>query len=327
MPLPPRGLSMSAMGKNEMDTIGVEREATWLSLHRDARHSRSTGCSRWRLQPSDPMPQLGCRSKRRLACISASSTHRSGPKRQGRPRVSAASQPEAGRGPQIGLQLSSSGIDLPNLAVIPSFIEQNTLIETVPQQRTHSRRIGRRQKVCPDVLRTDCVGLCCLLKGFLIVPADGHRKAESHDKAEQRQCGGHDNAETWRSASFGSRRLLRREAPIQAESDSATRESPTQGSNISLPGSYAVASCGALVNLQDLEAMNRVIMTARLAYSNWLAIALMRFHPEEELDAGTGARWVDWVTWRNGLFGKFSIPTTRRESSRALERELDNGKK
>src|SRR5258708_38297783 len=39
------------------------------------------------------------------------------------------------RGPQIGLQSSSSAIDLQKLAVIASFIEQNTLMEIVPEQR------------------------------------------------------------------------------------------------------------------------------------------------------------------------------------------------
>ena len=97
------------------------------------------------------------------------------------------------RGPQLGLQSSRIGIDLPKLLLIARFIEQNALIEIILQQCAHFRRIGGRQQVCPDVFRADRVGLGFLVVLALIVPADSHRKAESDDEAEQRQSGGHDN--------------------------------------------------------------------------------------------------------------------------------------
>src|SRR5215469_17191366 len=82
------------------------------------------------------------------------------------------------------------------MAIIVSFIEQNTLIEIVPEQSTHSRRIPGRQQIGPVVLRSDCIGLCLLVALPLIVPADRHRKGEPNDKAQQRQGGGGDKAET-----------------------------------------------------------------------------------------------------------------------------------
>jgi hypothetical protein len=85
------------------------------------------------------------------------------------------------------LQLSSSGIDLPKLLRIPGLIEQDTLIEVVREQRTHSRRGGARRLVGPDVFCADRVGLCLLVILALLVPAYCHRKGESDDEAEQCQ--------------------------------------------------------------------------------------------------------------------------------------------
>jgi hypothetical protein len=54
-------------------------------------------------------------------------------------------------GPQLALQLSRIGIDLPKLLLIADLIEQDTIIEVVPKQCTHSGRVGGRQEVGPDV--------------------------------------------------------------------------------------------------------------------------------------------------------------------------------
>jgi hypothetical protein len=45
-------------------------------------------------------------------------------------------------GPQVGLELVGSGFDLLKLTALPSFIEQNALIEIAFQESMHSRRVG-----------------------------------------------------------------------------------------------------------------------------------------------------------------------------------------
>jgi hypothetical protein len=51
-------------------------------------------------------------------------------------------------------------------------IEQNTLVEIVLQQCTHSRGFSGRQQVCPEVLCANRIGLC-LLVGFSLVILHG----------------------------------------------------------------------------------------------------------------------------------------------------------
>ena len=105
-------------------------------------------------------------------CIPASSTRRSCLKSArastGVALRSIGRSPDSG--PQIGLQLVSSIIDLPQLILIAGFIEQYTLVEILNQQGTHSRRIGGGQQVCPDIFRANRVGLCLLVVLALIVP-------------------------------------------------------------------------------------------------------------------------------------------------------------
>src|SRR5580704_9697023 len=100
-----------------------------------------------------------------------------------------------GCGPQVPLQLGSSNINLPNLVLIAGLVEQNTLVKIACQQCARFRRIVGRQQVCPDVLRTNCVGLGLLVEFALIIAANRHRKGESDNKAEQRQGGSLNNAE------------------------------------------------------------------------------------------------------------------------------------
>src|SRR5262249_18212266 len=64
-----------------------------------------------------------------------------------------------GRGPQFSLQLSSPGIDLQKLALIPSLVIENTLVEVTPQQRVQSCRIGGGQLACPEGFVPHCGGL------------------------------------------------------------------------------------------------------------------------------------------------------------------------
>ena len=59
----------------------------------------------------------------------------------------------------------------------------------------HFGRIRRGQQPGPNEFRPDRIGLCLFLVLALIVPRDGHRKAESDDEGEQRQRSGQDNAE------------------------------------------------------------------------------------------------------------------------------------
>jgi hypothetical protein len=92
-----------------------------------------------------------------------------------------------GRGPQFSLQLSSPGIDLQKLVLIPSLVIENTLVEVASQQCVHFHRIGGGQLAYPKVFGTDCVGFLFFVVLTLIVPADSHRKGEGNDKAHQRQ--------------------------------------------------------------------------------------------------------------------------------------------
>ena len=94
------------------------------------------------------------------------------------------------------------GIDLSKLAVIPRFKEQNTLIDIVFPQGTHTCCVGGRQKVRPDEFRADCICFRRLQVLALIVTADGQRKAEPDDKSEQSQGSRHDNTEIFALTCF-----------------------------------------------------------------------------------------------------------------------------
>jgi len=91
--------------------------------------------------------------------------------------------------------LSRRVVDLLELARVAACIEQNTLIYVALQQLTHFCGVGRRQQACPNVFRTDRIGLLRLIVLALVVSGDGHRKAEPDNEAEQRQRSGKDDAE------------------------------------------------------------------------------------------------------------------------------------
>ena len=88
-----------------------------------------------------------------------------------------------------------AGIDLLKVLFIEGRIEQDPLIKVVSQQPTQFRAIGSGQQVGPDVGGADRIGLGLLEVLALIVPADGHGKAESDDESEQRQRCRQDNVE------------------------------------------------------------------------------------------------------------------------------------
>ena len=91
------------------------------------------------------------------------------------------------RRPQISLNFRRVGVDLPELLRIAGGVKQDSLVEIAPEQRTHSRRVPGGQQIGPHVFRADRVGLRRLELPALVVTADGHRKAEPDDEAEQRE--------------------------------------------------------------------------------------------------------------------------------------------
>src|SRR5258708_33350718 len=129
------------------------------------------------------------------------------------------------RGPQLALQLSRIGIDLPKLLLTTGPIEQDTIIEVVPKQCTYSGRVGGRQDVGPDVFCANRVGLFLLIILTLLAPAYGHRKLKPMMRPSIVSVAARIRLKSSRTPSFRLRRLLRQEDPIRAESHSTKRAS------------------------------------------------------------------------------------------------------
>jgi hypothetical protein len=189
---PPRGLSMSAMRKNEMDTTSGRTSIRLASASRTiADQNVAADGDQSHQSPGrrgNPVPPGSLGVSRRVQHI----VHARNGQGDHGCRLRCSRGPE--RRPQLVLQLSSNCIDLPKLLLVAGPIEQDPLVEIFPEKRTHCRRqaAGRPGGIlCRSRWPLPPCNSCADRSGLW--PS----KAESDDEAEQCQRSGQDNAEVF----------------------------------------------------------------------------------------------------------------------------------